>query len=123
MSIFAVSVDQVVELVPLGTVLGFAALFFKRWWGQQDNAMAAAIEATNREVARCDERIARKNAEHEADLSREQERFDRLSGVVRELIPQAPPEMQARLWEAMWSAREPVSAAPPPTSGESDAPA
>ena len=39
----AVSFSEIAAFLPLGAVLGFAALFCKRWWTQQDNAMAAAI--------------------------------------------------------------------------------
>ena len=102
LSLLALSFAEVAALFPLATVLGFAALLLKRWWTQQDNAMAAAIEASNKEGARCEERLAAQKAEAEKDMAELRAEQERLRVVVRELMPIVPPEAQAKLWNLMW---------------------
>jgi len=100
-----VDLSAIAALVPLGTVLGFAALLLKRWWTQQDNAMAAAIEASNKEGAKCEERIAAIRSQHEQDISEIRRDFDRMQAAVRTLLPLVPQDTQAQLWDLMWTTR------------------
>ena len=99
----AVDLASIAALVPVGTVLGFAALLLKRWWTQQDNAMAAAIEASNKEGARCEERIAQIRTRHEADMAEIRADYDRLQAAVRQLVPLVPADVQTQLWDLMWT--------------------
>lgn len=102
---FAVDLASIAALVPLGTVLGFAALLLKRWWTQQDNAMAAAIEASNKEGARCEERIAGIRARHEQDMAEVRQDLDRVQAAVRTMLPLVPADVQSQLWDLMWPNR------------------
>jgi hypothetical protein len=101
--LFALAFSEIAAFLPLGAVLGFAALFCKRWWTQQDNAMAAAIAASDKENVKCEERIARLTARHEREMDDLRSDFNRLRAVVQQLIPLVPPETQAQLWNVMWS--------------------
>jgi hypothetical protein len=101
--LLAVSFSEIAAFLPLGAVLGFAALFCKRWWTQQDNAMAAAIAASDKEGAKCEERIARITARHDREMAELRTDFDRLRAVVQQLIPLVPAETQAQLWDVMWN--------------------
>lgn len=99
----AVGFAEIAALVPLGTVLGFAALLLKRWWTQQDNAMAAAIDASNKEGVKCDERIAALKLDFERDMAAMRRDHEKLRTVVRDMMPVVPTEAQARLWDVLWS--------------------
>ena len=101
--LLAVGFSEIAAFLPLGAVLGFAALFCKRWWTQQDNAMAAAIAASDKENVKCEERIARITARHEREMAEVRGDLERLQNVVKELIPLVPAETQAQLWNVMWS--------------------
>ena len=65
--------------------------------------MAAAIQASDKEGAKCEERIARITQRHEREMAELRGDFDRLRAVVQQLIPLVPPETQAQLWNVMWS--------------------
>jgi hypothetical protein len=101
--LLALSFGEVAAFLPLGAVLGFAALFLKRWWKQQDDAMAAAIAASDKEGAKCEERMRRLEAEHDADMAQIREDLARTQAAVRQLIPMVPPEAQTQLWDLMWT--------------------
>lgn len=122
MGMIAIDAAGIAAIIPLGTVLGFAALLLKRWWTQQDNAMAAAIDASNKEGVKCDERIAALRAEYGVEIQQLRDDFNRLQMVVRDLIPNQPADVQARLWEVMWSTKSgppPSVPALPPSGGNS----
>ena len=65
--------------------------------------MAAAIQASDKEGAKCEERIARITARHDKEMADLREDFDRLRAVVQRLIPLVPADVQAQLWSVMWS--------------------
>ncbi len=110
-----VDLAAIAALVPLGTVLGFAALLLKRWWTQQDNAMAAAIEASTKEGAKCEERIARIRAEHAEDMAQLRNDFERVQAAVRQVLPLVSPDVQSQLWDVMWASRGSNNDQPNPT--------
>lgn len=101
----AIDLAAIAALVPLGTVLGFAALLLKRWWTQQDNAMAAAIEASNKEGARCEQRIAEIRERHGKEMAELRGDLDRVQAAVRQLLPLVPADTQSQLWDLMWTTR------------------
>jgi hypothetical protein len=105
--VLAIDFAAIAALVPLGTVLGFAALLLKRWWTQQDNAMAAAIEASNKEGAKCEERIAQLRTHHDQEMAELRRDFERVQAAVRQVLPLVPTEVQSQLWDLMWSTRSP----------------
>ena len=111
MFLVALTFGEVAAFAPLATVLGFAALLLKRWWSQQDQAMSAAIEASNREGVKCDERITRLRERHDRDLAEVRQDLERVQMAVRELIPLVPPETQVMLWDLMWTRDDSTDAA------------
>jgi hypothetical protein len=117
--VLGIDFAAIAALVPLGTVLGFAALLLKRWWNQQDNAMAAAIEASNKEGAKCEERMQLLRTQHDREIAELRSDFERLQVVVRQLIPIVPPDVQTQLWDLMWSRNDEPNA---PTRSPTAAP-
>ena len=65
--------------------------------------MAAAIAASDKEGAKCEERMERMRLEHEQDMAEVREDLARTQAAVRQLIPMVPPEAQTQLWDLMWT--------------------
>jgi hypothetical protein len=100
--LLAISFGELAAFLPLGAVLGFAALFCKRWWTQQDNAMAAAIQASDKEGAKCEERVNKLRERHDKEMAEIRRILERMQTAIRALIPIVPPDVQTQLWDLMW---------------------
>ena len=74
--------------------------------------MAAAIEASNKEGVKCEERITRLRERHDRDMAEVREDLERIQVALRQLIPLVPPDIQVQLWDLMWSRNSDVANAP-----------